>query len=190
MKFLKFLAIFRIWRLKEIFVCVRGAIALEMSVIFGLLTLILVLSFDVGSALISKIKLERMAYSLAGVVRERAALYEGRGLSAQDADEIYELSKVLAKDSINFPFTIAIEELVFPGADPKSRGRGVAKLFSRGGKCEPIEPISVHENIAFYTNFDRWTNLYQISLCGETRTLFAPVFEAIAPRASAVVFAR
>ncbi|PAF51703.1 hypothetical protein BKH43_00225 [Helicobacter sp. 13S00401-1] len=148
----------------------RGSIAIEASLLFGLFVLLIMLIADVGSVLLMKQRLDRLAYSLASIVRERSVLYNNEPLDENQADEIFTITKNLTKgvfrDADNL--SIKIESIEFDKSNKTTAIPTETKSFTRGNMlCAQSLDISVLSEAAVYTPVGNWSPMYRVSVCAK-----------------------
>ncbi|WP_145521030.1 tight adherence pilus pseudopilin TadF [Yersinia mollaretii] len=175
----------------------RGAVIVEFVFVVFIITLLTKVLITVATYQSTVGKLDRISYSIAGIVRERERLYGSNNpLSSAQYKELKELADKMLLDSgvSNTDLTMAIEILNFRSAlglkviDVKN-----STIYNTGG-CEPIRKLSDMMELSPYGNSGTWVPLYQVTLCLPTapwyNTLFNQGGAAIPIKSSAVTIER
>lgn len=120
-------------------------------------------------------KLDRVSYSVAGVLRERIQLYDAREeLNQQDVDQSLALAKRVLKDMNSTAdlsaMGIAVEEIHFE--DPRdlsdtSKTVKMSHTWHSGAAqgCQAPQPLNNLQQLSPRGSYGRWVPLYQVTLC-------------------------
>ncbi|PAF45747.1 tight adherence pilus pseudopilin TadF [Helicobacter sp. 11S02629-2] len=161
--------------MKNFFKQKKGSITIEASVLFGLFVLLIMVIADVGSVLLMKQRLDRLAYSLASIVRERTVLYNNEPLDELQADEIYTMTRNLTKsmfrDADNL--SIKIESIEFDKSNKTTAIPTNTKAYARGNMvCAQGTDINTLSEAAIYTPVSQWSPMYRVSVCAKPTSNF------------------
>lgn len=128
-------------------------------------------------------KLDRVSYSVSGVLRERIQLFEAReNLNQQDVDASLGLAKRMLTDMTDnadlSELQIVVEELHFK--DPISLGDtskeiSMYKRWTSGsgkGACSPPQQLNQLTQLTPKGSYGRWVPLYQVTVCLPTISWF------------------
>lgn len=145
-----------------------GAVIVEFVFVVFIITLLIKVLITVATYQATVGKLDRISYSIAGIVRERERLYGGNErLSQAQYNELTELTKKMLSDSglSNKNITMKIESLSFTHTtglkDPDIHN---SPEYS-SGSCEPTRSLKDMTQLSPYSNSGRWIPLYQVTLC-------------------------
>lgn len=160
----------------------RGAVAVEFVFIaLVLLTLIAFLA-DLVLREATLGKLDRVSYSVAGILRERIQLYNGREmLQQQDVDDARKLAEKMLKDmhatADLTDLSIQVEELHFDS--PRFTGDDTKKVTSyqrwqsgAASSCSAPQPLNQLTQLTPKGSYGRWVPLYQLTVCLPTISWF------------------
>lgn len=128
-------------------------------------------------------KLDRVVYSLSGVLRERIQLFDAReNLSQQDVDTSLSLAKRMLTDMTEnadlSDLQLVVEEVHFK--DPISLGDtskeiSMYKQWTSGnskGECAPPKALNQLTQLTPKGSYGRWVPLYQVTVCLPTISWF------------------
>lgn len=178
----------------------HGAVIVEFTFVIFIVTLLMKLMISVAAYQSMIGKLDRISYSIAGIVRERESLYAGNTQLTQG--QVSELNR-LAEDMLlrsglkSSNIAMTIETLHFHTTPPEIKNIDNNKTLSFSiGVCPPTQPL--HKMIALspYTNTGRWLPLYQVTLCLSASPWYNTLFNvggssaAISIRSSALTIER
>lgn len=141
-----------------------GAVIIEFVFVVFIITLLIKVLITVATYQSTVGKLDRISYSIAGIVRERERLYGGNEkLSQAQYNELTELTKKMLSDSglSNRNLTMKIESLSFKNAT----GLKEPDIHNTLGSCEPPRSLKDMTQLSPYSNSGRWVPLYQVTLC-------------------------
>ena len=117
-------------------------------------------------------KLDRISYSLAGIIRERARLYsDDDQLTKEQVSQLRLLANnMLSNSGLSQPsLAIKIETVHFnPTQSPAAENKvidGTKSLSFSIGTCEPDKPLKELTQLSSFSNARRWIPLYQVTLC-------------------------
>lgn len=153
----------------------QGAIIIEFVFVIFIITLLIKILISIANHYSNVGKLDRISYSLAGIVRERALLYDNDNILTQEqVDQIKRLADNMLSNSVNYvnnqTFAIKIETLHFNQTESsldedKSIDETRSLSFNSGGACEPNRPLNELAQLSPFSNAGRWIPLYQVTLC-------------------------
>lgn len=146
-------------------------------------------------------KLDRISYSLSGMIRERTRLYNGDNkLTEKQVSQLKMLAdKMLSNSGLSKPdVAITIETVHFnPTQSPTAENKVIdnTKTLSFSiGSCEPDKPLKELTQLSPFSNAGRWMPLYQVTLCLPAsswhNTLFSQRGNAISIKSSAITIER
>ncbi|CNI71745.1 pseudopilin [Yersinia mollaretii] len=175
----------------------RGAVIVEFAFVAFIITLLIKVLITVATYQATVGKLDRISYSIAGIVRERERLYGSNSpLSAAQYNELKDLANKILLDSgvPNTKLKMTIERLNFRSATGlKIIDVNNSPIYTVGG-CEPTRPLREMMELSPYSNSGQWLPLYQVTLCLPTapwyNTLFSRGGTAIPIKSSAVTIER
>ena len=153
----------------------RAAVSVEFALIALALIFFIVFLADLMLRQATLGKLDRVAYSVAGVLRERIQLFDAREtLSQQDVDLAARLAARMLKDmhadSDLSRLQLTVEELHFEDPlrlnDPSKQ----VKRYQRWGSgsaepCQPPQPLNQLTQLTPRGSYGRWVPLYQVTVC-------------------------
>lgn len=179
----------------------QGAVIVEFS--FIVLTMII---FIKGLISISEYystigKLDRISYSLAGIIRERTRLYDGDNkLTEEQVNQLRILAnKMLSNSELSEPnVAITIETVHYnPTQSPVVENKVIDNTKSLSfsiGSCEPDKPLKALTHLSSFSNVGRWIPLYQVTLCLPADTWYNSLFNqagnALSIKSSAMTIER
>lgn len=169
---------------------VKASISIEMTAIFSLFVMLIVLSGNVAAAITTQTKLNSLSYALACIIREQSVLYQHKkpSLSQDDAIKLYEAAKELLKDNFKQDIGLNIQLLSHDERDKIS-----VIAFSAGEiECKVDDISNKADEIVFTSSFAQKTDVYMLSVCssyesGFTKKLTQSVFE---PLSTSIVYVR
>ena len=151
-------------------------------------------------------RLDRVAYSVAGTLRERIQLYNARErLSQRDVDQITNLAARMLtdmqQDTDLSKLMLRVEELHFEDTVTVGSNSKVIKFYrswqsgSRSGsRCSPPQPLNMLTQLTPKGSYGRWVPLYQVTVCLPTTSWYTKLTSSKAdePQLSsyAIVMAR
>lgn len=178
----------------------QGAVIVEFS--FIVLTMII---FIKGLISISEYystigKLDRISYSLAGIIRERTRLYKNNELTQLQVNQLKKIADNMLSDSglSEANLAIKIETVHFNAtkssvAEDKVIDNTKSSSFSIGS-CEPDKPLKALSQLSSFSNVGRWIPLYQVTLCLPADTWYNSLFNqagnALSIKSSAMTIER
>ncbi|CNK98424.1 MULTISPECIES: tight adherence pilus pseudopilin TadF [Yersinia] len=150
----------------------HGAIVIEFVWVFLIISIFIKAMIFVAENYSTMGKLDRISYSLAGIIRERTKLYNDDGLLTQtQAEQLKMLADKMLLSSGFSPqdLSIKIETLHFMPEDSSNIGEraidNTKSLSFNVGPCEPQKPLQELKNLSSFSNAGRWIPLYQVTLC-------------------------
>lgn len=185
---------------KNILSDTQGAVIIEFS--FIVLTMII---FIKGLISISEYystigKLDRISYSLAGIIRERTRLYKNNELTQLQVNQLKKIADNMLSDSGLSEANLAIKiETVHFNATQSSEAEdkvidNTKSLSFSSGSCEPDKPLKALTQLSSFSNVGRWIPLYQVTLCLPADTWYNSLFNqagnALSIKSSAMTIER
>ena len=146
-----------------------GAVIVEFTFVVFIITLLIKVLISVATYQSTVGKLDRISYSIAGIVRERSKLYgSDYQLTQMQVEELRNLAAKMLLNSggNNNNLAIAIETLHFIPATPEIKkidNQNTRSIFL--GDCQPIRPLRNMMDLSPYANTGRRIPLYQVTLC-------------------------
>lgn len=153
----------------------RGSVAVEFTVISVFLLIFMVFLADlvIKQAMVGK--LDRISYSIAGVVRERIQLYHSdETVVLEQVGDIHKLAARMLKDmdpSANTSkFTVRVEQVSFMPRtdltnDTKYPKIGTHFIVGNDDGCFPVKELSEQIDLSPRGSYGRWVPLYQVTVC-------------------------
>ena len=146
-------------------------------------------------------KLDRISYSLSGIIRERTRLYDGDNkLTEEQVSQLRILAnKMLSNSGLSEPnVAITIETVHFnPTQSPAIENKVIDDTKSLSlsiGSCEPDKPLKELTQLSAFSNAGRWIPLYQVTLCLPASTWYNSLFNqtgnAISIKSSSITIER
>ncbi|CNL31358.1 tight adherence pilus pseudopilin TadF [Yersinia proxima] len=161
----------------------HGAVIIEFIYItFIIIILIKILIFT--SEHYSTIgKLDRISYSLSGMIRERTRLYGGDSkLTEEQVSQLRVLAnKMLSNSGLSESnVAITVETIHFnptQSSEVEHKVINDTKSLSFSiGSCEPDKPLKALTQLSPFSNAGRWIPLYQVTLCLPASTWYNALF--------------
>ncbi|WP_145536880.1 tight adherence pilus pseudopilin TadF [Yersinia kristensenii] len=181
----------------------KGAVILELVFIISTIAVFIKLLLSIAAYQSTVGKLDRISYSIAGIVRERARLYDNDNVLTQaQVEKLKQLTEQMLLNSGTHYNNIAIkiETLHFNDTDSPDLidkiidERNSLPLSAGTVACNPTKPLHEMDSLSPYGNTGRWIPLYQVTLCLPTipwySTLFSPETSAPAIKSSAITIGR
>ncbi|CQH60722.1 tight adherence pilus pseudopilin TadF [Yersinia frederiksenii] len=179
----------------------HGTVIVEFVFVVFIITLLINLMISVAAYQSTVGKLDRISYSIAGIVRERGSLYaDDIQLTQNQVAELKKLAEemLLRSGLQKNDIAMTVETLHFHATPPEIKSIDNNKTLSFSmGACQPTQPL--HKMIALspYTNTGRWLPLYQVTLCLSASPWYTTLFSvgaggstAISIKSSAVTIER
>ncbi|WP_267524178.1 tight adherence pilus pseudopilin TadF [Campylobacter sp. MG1] len=167
-----------------------ASVSIEVSFMLMFFVIFLVLSSDIGKLIKTQNSLEKISYSLAGIIRERTNLYNKTLLKESDIDNLYSIALVLNEKTLNKELGLVVESL-----EPNKNDDFNYKNYKRGEvECVNNSNLKDISKINFVNKFENYTSLYRVTLCTKNNDLFMPIrginLKKLEPLASSVVYGR
>lgn len=153
----------------------RGAVSVEFVLVSLVLIFFLIFLTDLFIRQATRSKLDRVAYSVAGVLRERVQLFDAREtLSQQDVDQAARLAARMLSDmhtDIDLSrLQLTVEELHFTDPlrlnDASKRIKSYQRWYSGGSaQCAPPQALNQLTQLTPKGSYGRWVPLYQVTVC-------------------------
>ncbi|HDL6963597.1 TPA: hypothetical protein PXM28_002931 [Yersinia enterocolitica] len=179
----------------------HGAVIIEfVFIVFIMITFMKVL-ISVSEHYSTIGKLDRISYSLSGIIRERTRLFYGDNkLTEEQVSKLKMLAdKMLSNSGLSKPdVAITIETVNFnPTQSPTVENKVIDDTKSLSfsiGSCEPDKPLKELTQLSAFSNAGRWMPLYQVTLCLPTSTWYDTLFgqggNTISIKSSAITIER
>lgn len=149
----------------------RGAVAVEAALYFVIFFMFCALLFDFSTIFINKGHLERINYSLASILRERARFYDGREeLNQTDIGQLDALAAQLLADSrIGNNYQLLVDAIYFE-KNSSNKKRKLTHSFSSGAADCGIQDWPLNsdalEALSPYGRDEKyWLPVYQVTIC-------------------------
>lgn len=175
----------------------KGSVAIEFVFYFFAICLLCILLIDFSRFLLNKACLERVNNTLASILRERSALYQGKDvLTQKDVNQLDRLaSTLLAETRIGERYQLYVDAVYFKESSRSEKIiKGKPDEFTgnnrSGGKCTKstfakdlnkliaLSPFSHADNESISQG--HWLPVYQVTICAESdHSLFMKTFESI-----------
>ncbi|MGH1595682.1 tight adherence pilus pseudopilin TadF [Yersinia proxima] len=161
----------------------HGAVIIEFIYItFIIIILIKILIFT--SEHYSTVgKLDRISYSLSGMIRERTRLYgSDNKLTEEQVSQLRVLAnKMLSNSGLSESnVAITVETIHFNPTQSSEVEHKVINdtksLSFSFGSCEPDKPLKALTQLSPFSNAGRWIPLYQVTLCLPASTWYNALF--------------
>lgn len=160
----------------------RGSVAVEFAVISVLLIVFIFFLTDLVVRHATTGRLDRVAYSVAGIVRERIQLYDAREkLNQRDVDQIAKLAARMLTDmdpdaDLSL-LKLVVEELHFEDITSVGSTRKDIDLYRRwqsgsADGCAPPQALNLLTQLAPKGSYGRWVPLYQVTICLPTTSWY------------------
>ncbi|NIH92221.1 tight adherence protein F [Enterobacter asburiae] len=154
----------------------QGSIAVESAIISVVLLIFMFFLADLVIRQATVGKLDRLSYSVAGILRERTQLYASREeLSQNDVNRIYRLAQRMLQDmdptANTSSLKIRVQQLFFvPRADLSNNEKIPVNKPDRthniqGGECQPAKSLNKLQELSPRGSYGRWVPMYQVTLC-------------------------
>ncbi|CNC64814.1 putative tight adherance operon protein [Yersinia intermedia] len=160
-----------------------GSAIIEFSLVIFIIMLLIKLFISVTEYQSTIGKLDRISYSLAGIIRERNRLYsDDEMLTQNNVNDLVSLANnmLLTSGISSNNFAITVETLHFNPTESAAPGNKIindtkSEEFSVG-TCHPIRSLREMADLSPYSNRGRWVPLYQVTLCLPAPTGYQALF--------------
>lgn len=160
-----------------------GSAIIEFSLVIFIIMLLIKLFISVTEYQSTTGKLDRISYSLAGIIRERNRLYsDDEMLTQNNVNDLASLANnmLLTSGISSNNFAITVETLHFNPTESAAPGNKIindtkSEEFSVG-TCHPIRSLREMADLSPYSNRGRWVPLYQVTLCLPAPTGYQALF--------------
>lgn len=177
---------FRNMNVRSLWIDLRGSVAVEFSIISVVLLIFMFFVADLVMRQATVGKLDRLSYSIAGVLRERIQLYDRReDLSLSDIGDIYQLANRMIKDmnpsAKDYGLQLKVQQLFFePRVDltdnekhpVRKKDFFMTNVEIDESRCQPLKSISELQDLSPRGSYGRWVPLYQVTLCLTTNSWY------------------
>ncbi|MGQ8774466.1 tight adherence pilus pseudopilin TadF [Serratia sp. NA_112.1] len=160
----------------------RASVAVEFVVISMVLFLFIFFLADLVMRQAMIGKLDRVSYSVAGVLRERIQLYDAREqLTQQDVDQSRALAQRILSDMDNkadlSQLGVTVEEIHFYNPVDLSDDSKRMKFYRNWhsgvtASCAPPQSLQTLQQLTPKGSYGRWVPLYQVTVCLPTVSWF------------------
>lgn len=179
----------------------HGAVIVEFIYIVFIMIIFMRTLLSVSEHYSTIGKLDRISYSLAGIVRERTLLYNNDNeLTQIQVNQLKELAENILSNSglSEYNLAIKIETVHFnPTQSSAVENKAIDDTKSLSfniGSCEPDKPLNELTQLSSLSNAGRWIPLYQVTLCLPASTWYNTLFgqgrNAIYIKSSAITIER
>ncbi|MFL4556663.1 tight adherence pilus pseudopilin TadF [Yersinia kristensenii] len=181
----------------------KGSVILELVFIISIVALFIKLLLSMAAYQSTVGKLDRISYSIAGIVRERVRLYDNDNVLTQvQVEKLKQLTEqMLLNSGVHYNnLAMKIETLHFKDTDSPAPiykiidERNSLSLSAGAVVCQPTRPLREMDSLSPYGNAGRWIPLYQVTLCLPTipwySALFSPRLPVPAIKSSAITIER
>ncbi|PNS11847.1 flp pilus assembly surface protein TadF [Mixta theicola] len=153
----------------------RAAVSVEFVLVSLVLIFFIIFLADLILRQATTGKLDRVSYSVAGILRERIELFDAREtLTQQDVDLAAQLAARMLKDMhTNIDLSglqLTVEELHFEDPlrlnDQSKRVKRYRSWQSGSARqCTPPQPLNQLTQLTPRGSYGRWVPLYQVTVC-------------------------
>ncbi|MBA0188847.1 flp pilus assembly surface protein TadF [Pectobacterium odoriferum] len=160
----------------------RGAVAIEFVIISIVLIFMIFFISDLVMRQAMVGKLDRVSYSVAGILRERNQLFDEREkLEQRDIEQSLQLAVRMLRDMHTdadlSKLRVRVEEVHFNQPDSLTDTSQTVKLYrtwqaGSGGECQAPQPLNQLTYLSPRGSYGRWVPLYQVSVCLPTISWF------------------
>ncbi|HFR4114892.1 TPA: tight adherence pilus pseudopilin TadF [Yersinia enterocolitica] len=179
----------------------HGAVIIEFVYIIFIIIIFMKVLISISEHYSTIGKLDRISYSLSGMIRERTRLYDGDNkLTEEQVRQLRILAnKMLSNSGLSEAnVAITIERIYFnPTQSPAVENKVIDDTKSLSfsiGACEPDKPLNELTQLSSFSNAGRWVPLYQVTLCLSTDTWYNKLFnqevETTSIKSSAITIER
>ena len=161
----------------------NGTVIIELVFVVTIIALFIKLLLSVAAYNSTVGKLDRISYSIAGIVRERVKLYSNDNVLTQE--QVNQLKLLTEQMLLNSgtPYNnvaMRIETLHFNDTDssePEHKTIDDEKSVSFSiGNCQPAQLLRDMSDLSPYGNTGRWIPLYRVTLCLPTIPWYSNLF--------------
>ncbi|MCG7497042.1 ATP-binding protein [Vibrio sp. Of7-15] len=148
----------------------RGTFSVEFAIVGIFFALLLVFSGDIIIKMSIKGKLDRLAFSMVSILKERTELYDDDyKITSAEVDAIFDITRnSLARTLGSYEASrlgMLVEEQTFRDINSPN----AAVRFSRGQQtCQVSQFLSQLTDLSVVTSWGRQASLYRVTLCYET----------------------
>ncbi|MEQ9723676.1 tight adherence pilus pseudopilin TadF [Yersinia alsatica] len=189
------------YKSKNIIINTCGAMIIEFSLVFLIIALFIKSMISIAEHYSTIGKLDRVSYSLAGIIRERSQLYnDNNTLTQEQVNQLKDLaeSMLLNSNITSHDLAIRVDTIHFnqsQSSDIENRVIDDIKTSSFSvGSCESDTSLIGLTHLSSFSNAGRWIPLYQVTLCFPAapwyRTLLNQNGSAIAIKSSSITVER
>lgn len=161
----------------------NGSVIIEFSFIVFIMIIFMKILMSISEYYSTIGKLDRISYSLAGIVRERTLLYSNNSELTQL--QVNQLKKVaenmlLHSGLSKYSLSIKVEKIHFNTTQSSSTENKIIdntkSLSFNIGSCEPDKLLRELTQLSSFSNAGRWIPLYQVTLCLPVDTWYSQLF--------------
>lgn len=173
---------FKNMNVRNLWIDQRASVAVEFVVISMVLFLFIFFLADLVMRQAMIGKLDRVSYSVAGVLRERIQLYAARErLTQQDIDQSRALAQRILSDMDSkadlSQLGVTVEEIHFYNpvdlSDDSKRMKFYRSWHSgMSANCAPLQSLQTLQQLTPKGSYGRWVPLYQVTICLPTVSWF------------------
>lgn len=175
----------------------QGVMSIEIAIVMLAFFSIIFFTINIGTYIANKSKIERIAYSLSSLFRERTSIYNGiEDINQNDLNELAQVGVVMLGDDLAKGSILMVEGLYFDNKNPKisidnpilkepptqtqivslssaSQEDINALAFECFNKLKLDYPLINLMNMSIWSTKNRWSTIYRVSLCVPNRSRFS-----------------
>ncbi|UJF17511.1 hypothetical protein L0B53_01705 [Vibrio sp. SS-MA-C1-2] len=146
----------------------KGAFAVELAFIMGILTTVILFVSDLSTQVLTKTQVERVSYSLASTLKERARFYEGRQVVSQ---EDFEQLNEIAAEMLNLQAPVKRDgyglyvEALIPLGEGEESSQHFAQNFDSESQCRGNKNIESLSGLMPERDDGLQFPIYQVTVC-------------------------
>lgn len=161
----------------------NGSVIIEFSFIVFIMIIFMKILMSISEYYSTIGKLDRISYSLAGIVRERTLLYSNNSeLTRLQVNQLKKVAEnmLLHSGLSKYSLSIKVEKIHFNTTQSSSTENKIIdntkSLSFNIGSCEPDKLLRELTQLSSFSNAGRWIPLYQVTLCLPVDTWYSQLF--------------
>lgn len=161
----------------------NGSVIIEFSFIVFIMIIFMKILMSISEYYSTIGKLDRISYSLAGIVRERTLLYSNNSeLTKLQVNQLKKVAEnmLLHSGLSKYSLSIKVEKIHFNTTQSSSTENKIIdnmkSLSFNIGSCEPDKLLRELTQLSSFSNAGRWIPLYQVTLCLPVDTWYSQLF--------------
>ena len=161
----------------------NGSVIIEFSFIVFIMIIFIKILMSISEYYSTIGKLDRISYSLAGIVRERTLLYSNNSeLTRLQVNQLKKVAEnmLLHSGLSKYSLSIKVEKIHFNTTQSSSTENKIIdntkSLSFNIGSCEPDKLLRELTQLSSFSNAGRWIPLYQVTLCLPVDTWYSQLF--------------